>query len=294
MYSPSSSQVESGLTPLLSVSLENLFGWPREQRHVFGRQMFLLYAILKRKKQLRKLFFNRKLMLQLFRHSGSKLCRISRFSSHDSIASENDTNHHVRYFAPLFRVLKGRREGGGELGGRVVRCCQITRSRCPFQSFLDRTLTVLSPLDDVTTGIGNSYFLSIQPLPHPPRSSSTCINYSETRLIRKLSVRVIAVPVLSGLSLEKMYKIFQRRDKRNLCASHRSPITQGQTFVTLTMKRYKKCFRQLLLWLVPFYRRAVLSICIRMLQILSVNSSVSFIIAGRKILERAVKSVMQV
>lgn len=244
MYSPWSSKVESGLTPLLSVSLENLFGWPREQRQAFGRQMFLLYAILKRKKQLRKLFFNRKLMLQLFRHSGSKLCRISRFSSHDSIASENDTNHHVRYFASLFRVLKGRRGGG-----RAVRCSQIIRSRCPFQSFLDRTLTALSPLDDVATGIGNSYFSSIQPISHPPRprSSSTCIGYSETRLIRKLSVRVIDVPVLSGLSLENMYKIFQRRDKRNLWASHRSPITQGQTFVTLTMKRYKKCFRQLLL-----------------------------------------------
>ena len=135
----------------------------------------------------------------------------------------------------------------GEKGGGAVGCSQIIRSRCPFQSFLDRTLTALSPLDDVATGIGNSYFSSIQPISHPPRSSSTCISYSETRLIRKLSVRVIDIPVLSGLSLENMYKIFQRRDKRNLWASHRSPITQGQTFVTLTMKRYKKCFRQLLL-----------------------------------------------
>ena len=182
-----------------------------------------------------------------------------------------------------------RGEGGGAVG-----CSQIIRSRCPFQSFLDRTLTALSPLDDVATGIGNSYFSSIQPISHPPRprSSSTCIGYSETRLIRKLSVRVIDVPVLSGLSLENMYKIFQRRDKRNLWASHRSPITQGQTFVTLTMKRYKKCFRQLLLWLVPFYRRAVLSICVHMLQILSVNSPASFIIASlmpREVLQQAEK-----
>lgn len=54
--------------------------------------------------------------------------------------------------------------------GGVVRWSQITRSPCAFQSFVHRTLTVLSPLDDVATGIGNSYFSSIQPLPHPPRS----------------------------------------------------------------------------------------------------------------------------
>ena len=56
------------------------------------------------------------------------LCRTSRFSSHDSIASENDKNHHVRYFTPFFRALKGGRSGTVVRNHKISLCLSKFRS----------------------------------------------------------------------------------------------------------------------------------------------------------------------